>query len=914
MQQNRFNSLIQTMEIKQRTYALYSLHKAELEGLGNIERLPYSIKILLEALIRNYDGLSITMDHIRLLANWIEHRGGEQEIPFKPGRVVLQDFTGVPAVVDLAAMRDAVQRNGGDPDKINPQIPVDLVIDHSLNVEAYGRPNSIRDNMVQEYRQNEERYRFLRWAQSSFENFRVVPPGYGIVHQVNLEYLASGVMQQPGSFGTMLYPDSVIGTDSHTTMINGLGILGWGVGGIEAEAAMLGQPLYFVVPEVVGIKLKGALHEGVTATDVTLTITQFLRKKGVVGQFIEFYGPGLAEISSPDRATIANMAPEYGATLSYFPLDDETLNYFRLTGRSEEHIELLEGYYRKQGLFRTGNEPDPVYSETCEINLSAIVPSVAGPKRPQDRIELHALPQRLRETFICPTAQGGYGLTREKMEKKVWVEYDDGSKEVITEGSIVIASITSCTNTSNPSVMIGAGLLAKKAVEKGLTIPRFIKTSLTPGSKAVTEYLSRSSLLQPLEALGFYIDGYGCATCCGNSGPLSQEVDNAIIGHQLTVASILSGNRNFEGRIHPLVKMNFLASPPLVIAYALAGTMNINLTREPVGYTKEGTAVFLKEIWPSSKEIEQILQSTITPQIFIETYKDVFQGDLYWNSLSCEEDKLYAWDAASTYIQPPSYFEAAKDQKQENMIPRGVGDGRGAAHEAIKMRALALFGDSITTDHISPVGNIAADSPAGIYLYSQGVDRKDYNSYGSRRGNHQVMLRGTFANIRLRNRLVEGKEGGFTRYLPNGEMMTIYDAAMKYKENGTPLLVIAGKEYGTGSSRDWAAKGTSLLGVKAVLAESFERIHRSNLVGMGVLPLQFAEGKSAEAWGLDGTEEYVPHLPEITQPKQVVHLEVLHQSGVRTMIPAIVRLDSQVEIVYYRNNGILPYVLSILSS
>ncbi|MBP1155569.1 MULTISPECIES: aconitate hydratase AcnA [unclassified Paenibacillus] len=914
MQPDRFNSLIRTMEVQQRSYALYSLAEAELQGFGNIAQLPYSIKILLESLIRNYDEHSITMHHIRLLADWTEHRGGQQEIPFKPGRVVLQDFTGVPAVVDLASMRDAVQRNGGDPDKINPQIPVDLVIDHSLSVESYGRPDSIRDNMSQEYQQNEERYRFLRWAQMSFENFRVVPPGYGIVHQVNLEYLASGVIRQPSPYGTMLFPDSVIGTDSHTTMINGLGILGWGVGGIEAEAAMLGQPLYFVVPQVVGIKLTGTLREGVTATDVALAITQFLRHKGVVGQFIEFYGPGLSEISSPDRATIANMAPEYGATLSYFPPDQETLNYFRLTGRSEEHIELMESYYRKQGLFRTETAPDPLFTDTCEMDLSTIMPSVAGPKRPQDRIELPNLPERLREAFMRPSAQGGYGLTKEHMEKKVWVEYDDGDKEEMKEGSIVIASITSCTNTSNPSVMIGAGLLAQKAVEKGLTIPRFVKTSLTPGSRAVTEYLSRSGLLTSLQALGFYIDGYGCATCCGNSGPLPPKVDRAITSHQLTVASVLSGNRNFEGRIHPLVKMNFLASPPLVIAYALTGTMNIDLTSEPVGYTQEGTAVFLKDIWPSSKEVEHILQSTLTPEIFSETYKDMFQGDRLWNSLSSDNDRQYTWDAASTYIQPPPYFHHAVDREHVNKIPMSQGDGYRAASDALRMRALAVLGDSITTDHISPVGNIAVDSPAGKYLRSRGVERKDYNSYGSRRGNHQVMLRGTFANIRLRNRMVEGKEGGYTRYLPDDELMTIYDAAMKYKESGTPLLVIAGKEYGTGSSRDWAAKGTLLLGVKAVLAESFERIHRSNLVGMGVLPIQFADGKNAEAWGLSGEEEYVLHAPEFSQPKQKVQLEVVQPDGGRVHIPVIVRLDSQVEIVYYRNNGILPYVLSILSS
>lgn len=900
MAQNPTNGWIQTIEGLDKPYKIYSLKKAEQQGLGAISRLPFSLKILLESMMRNFDGKAVLMEHIRLLADWAECRTGHEEIPFKPGRVVLQDFTGVPAVVDLAAMREAVHQSGGDPAIINPQIPVDLIIDHSLIVDAYGNEDSMKENMALEYERNEERYRFLRWAQSSFQNFRVVPPGNGIVHQVNLEYLATGVIQQHVQDDLYVFPDSVIGTDSHTTMINGLGILGWGVGGIEAESAMLGQPLYFVVPEVIGIKLTGKLQEGVTATDLTLTITQWLRKIGVVGKFIEFFGEGLQHISAADRATIANMAPEYGATLSYFPMDQETLRYLSLTGRTPQQLALIERYYREQGIFRTESTEDPIFTQSLELDLSIIKPSIAGPKRPQDRLELDEVTAQVSEVLIRSIAEGGYGLAEEQLRNKVEVHYEDGATERLETGSIVIAAITSCTNTSNPSVMIGAGLLAQKALAKGLKVPRFVKTSLTPGSRVVTAYLRKAGLLDSLESLGFYVDGYGCASCGGNTGPLSESVAETIKNHQLTVASILSGNRNFEGRIHPLVKMNFLASPPLVIAYALAGTMNIDLTADPLGHTKEGQPVLLKDIWPTAEEIQKMIDSTIHPDIYAQTFSQMFQGDERWNRLDSIDNKLYAWDPASTYIQRPSYIK----KNDETSAHAGT----------IRMRALGLFGDSITTDHISPVGNIAVHSPAGKYLHEQGVASKDFNQYGARRGNYHVMIRGTFANIRLRNRIADGKEGGYTRFMPTGEMMTIYDAAMRYQDNGVPLIVIAGKEYGTGSSRDWAAKGTALLGVKAVLAESFERIHRSNLVGMGVLPLQFLDGEGAGSLGLNGTETYHLHLPAHLEPRQRVDLEVVRADGDQMRIEVVLRLDSQVEIDYYQHSGILPFVLRKLTS
>lgn len=878
-------------------YHYYSLKALEDKGFANIDRLPFSIKVLLEAAVRQFDGRAITNEHVKQIAGWAEGRDDNKEIPFIPARIVLQDFTGVPVVVDLAAMRATMKRSGGDPKRINPLVPVDLVIDHSVMVDAFGTKDALDYNMKVEFERNEERYRFLRWAQTAFDNFRAVPPATGIVHQVNLEYLASVAATKTTDGETDVYPDSLVGTDSHTTMINGLGVVGWGVGGIEAEAGMLGQPLYFVSPEVIGFKLTGSLAEGATATDLALTVTQILRKKGVVGKFVEFYGSGLSNISLADRATVANMAPEYGATIGFFPVDSETLNYLRSTGRSEEQIALVEAYYKAQGMFRTDDTPDPAFSDAIELDLSTIVPSLAGPKRPQDRVELTAMKESFNTIIRTPIDKGGYGLTDEKIDETVEVNHPNGETTKLGTGAVVIAAITSCTNTSNPSVMLGAGLVAKKAVERGLKKPAYVKSSLTPGSLVVTEYLQKAGLIDPLEALGFHVAGYGCATCIGNSGPLPDEVSQAIADNDLTVAAVLSGNRNFEGRVHAQVKANYLASPPLVVAYALAGTVNIDLANDPIGYDGDNKPVYLKDIWPTNDEIKTAISTALTPQMFRDKYENVFTQNEQWNQIPVPQGELYEWDAKSTYIQEPPFFIDLGEQMGD------IGEIRNA-------KTLALMGDSVTTDHISPAGNIKTDSPGGKYLLEHGVQKQDFNSYGSRRGNHEVMMRGTFANIRIRNQVAPGTEGGVTTYLPNGEVMSIYDASMLYQGENTNLVVIAGKEYGTGSSRDWAAKGTFLLGVKAVIAESFERIHRSNLVGMGVLPLQFPEGLSWKTLGITGRETFdITGIDNGVQPGQTVQVQATREDGSTFEFSAIVRLDSMVDVDYYRNGGILQTVL-----
>ncbi|MDO7908248.1 aconitate hydratase AcnA [Paenibacillus sp. JX-17] len=891
-------STAQSLEVGGKSYRYYSLPAmAEQQGHENISKLPFSIKVLLEAAVRQFDGRAITDEHVKQIAGWGVSSDHNKEIPFIPARIVLQDFTGVPVVVDLAAMRDTVKKAGGDPKRINPLVPVDLVIDHSVMVDAFGTKDALDYNINVEFERNEERYRFLRWAQTAFNNFRAVPPSTGIVHQVNLEYLASVAATKTIEGETYVFPDSLVGTDSHTTMINGLGVVGWGVGGIEAEAGMLGQPLYFVTPDVIGFKLTGSLTEGATATDLALTVTQMLRKKGVVGKFVEFYGPGLANISLADRATVANMAPEYGATIGFFPVDAETLNYLRSTGRDEEQVELVEAYYKAQGMFRTADTEDPVFTDTIELDLASVVPSLAGPKRPQDRIELRNMKEEFEGIIRTPIDKGGYGLSDEKIEQKVPVTHKDGSTSELGTGAVVIAAITSCTNTSNPSVMLGAGLLAKKAVARGLTKPGYVKSSLTPGSLVVTEYLEKAGLIAPLEALGFHVAGYGCATCIGNSGPLPDEVSQAIADNDMTVAAVLSGNRNFEGRVHAQVKANYLASPPLVVAYALAGTVNIDLQNDPIGYDQENQPVYLKDIWPSSEEIKEAISLSLSPDMFRRKYENVFTANEKWNSIPVPEGELYEWDEKSTYIQNPPFFE-------------NIQDGMNDIQDVKNARVLALLGDSVTTDHISPAGNIAPSSPAGEYLKEHGVERKDFNSYGSRRGNHEVMMRGTFANIRIRNNVAPGTEGGVTKHLPTDEVMSIYDASMKYQAGGQNLVVIAGKEYGTGSSRDWAAKGTFLLGVKAVIAESFERIHRSNLVGMGVLPLQFQEGYGWSSLGLDGNETFdILGLSNEVTPGQLLTVVAKREDGTKFEFPVTARLDSMVDIDYYHNGGILQTVL-----
>ncbi|HEY57347.1 MAG TPA: aconitate hydratase AcnA [Anaerolineae bacterium] len=874
----------------------YRLAALEERGLTQIDRLPFSIRVMLESVLRQVNGVEITEEDVVNLAKWTPRAEHRPTLPYSPARVVMQDFTGVPAVVDLAAMRSAMARLGRDPAKVNPLIPVHLIIDHSVQVDFFATPDALRRNVELEFRRNRERYEFLHWGQKAFDNFKVVPPATGIIHQVNLEYLARVVMTTKVDGETVAYPDTLVGTDSHTVMINGLGVVGWGVGGIEAEAAILGQPIYMVTPDVIGFKLYGELREGVTATDLVLTVTNILRQKGVVGKFVEFFGPGVIALSLPDRATIANMAPEYGATMGFFPVDEETLRYLRLTGRPEELIDLVERYTKAQGLFRTLDTPDPEFTDVVELDLSTVETCVAGPKRPQDRVRLFDLKPAFRKALTNEKGLHGFGLKPEDLVRKVPV-VRNGQEAELTHGSVVIAAITSCTNTSNPSVLIAAGLLAKKAVEKGLRTKPYVKTSLAPGSRVVTEYLKQAGLLEPLAQLGFQLVGYGCTTCIGNSGPLPPEVAKAVTEGDLVVAAVSSGNRNFEGRVHPLVKAHYLMSPPLVVAYALAGTVDFDMATDPLGYDQDGNPVYLRDIWPSTEEIQRAIDEHVTPDLFKEKYADVFTGNEMWNSLPSPDGEIYAWSPDSTYIQePPFFMDLSLDVPPITEI-----------HNA---RALAVLGDSVTTDHISPAGAIPPDSPAGKHLISKGVQPKDFNSYGSRRGNHEVMMRGTFANIRLRNKLVPGVEGGYTIHLPDGEQMTIYDAAMKYQEEGVPLVVLAGKEYGTGSSRDWAAKGTALLGVKAVIAESFERIHRSNLVGMGVLPLQFKPGDSVESLGLTGHEVFhIEGLKDDLEPLSVVTVRAVREDGTEITFPVIVRLDTTMEITYYRNGGILHTVL-----
>jgi aconitate hydratase len=880
-------------------YTYYRLDKLERDGLTNLGQLPYSIRVLLESLLRLCNEREITRQDVINLAGWQPvptadaDKGVRSTVPFRPARVIMQDFTGVPAVVDLAAMRSTVARLGGAPEMINPLVPVDLVVDHSVQVDFFASPDALQRNAELEFQRNRERYEFLRWGQKAFANFRVVPPATGIVHQVNLEYLAQVVMVNAESEA---YPDTLVGTDSHTTMINGLGVVGWGVGGIEAEAAMLGQPIDMLAPDVIGFRLIGKPAEGLTATDLVLTVTQMLRKKGVVDKFVEFFGNGLAALSLPDRATIANMAPEYGATMGFFPVDDETLRYLRLTGRPVEVIERVERYCKEQGLFRTADTPDPLYTDTLELDLGKIEPSLAGPKRPQDRVPLKDMRRAFRAALTAPVQDRGYGLSETTLDTKAVIG-TNGSCSEIGHGSVVIAAITSCTNTSNPSVMVAAGLVAKKAAERGLKACPFVKTSLAPGSRVVTEYLQRAGLLEPLAYLGFNIVGYGCTTCIGNSGPISGEIVKAIASNDLVAAAVLSGNRNFEGRVHPSTRANYLASPPLVVAYALAGTVDIDFATDPIGTDKDGKPVYLRELWPSSAEVAQAVAESVSAGMFQEKYSNVFTGNETWNAIPVGEGQLYEWGDKSTYIQEPPFFESLGEE-----IPH-IQD----IHAA---RVLAFLGDSITTDHISPAGNIAPDSPAGKFLIANGVQAREFNSYGSRRGNDRVMTRGTFANIRLKNRLVPGVEGGVTVHLPDGERMSIYEAAEKYRESGIPTVILAGKEYGTGSSRDWAAKGTRLLGVKAVLAESFERIHRSNLVGMGVLPLVFRPGQNADSLGLTGVETFdITGLSDQMLPQNEVIVNAHKPDGTLITFRAIARLNTTVEVEYYRNGGVLNTVL-----
>ncbi len=897
--QNSFGAL-DTLNTTSGEVFYFRLKRLEELGLTTLERLPFSIRVMLESLLRQCDEHEITRHDVINLARWTPFVRERPTLPFKPARVIMQDFTGVPAVVDLAAMRSAIARLGGDPRQINPLVPVDLVIDHSVQVDFFAAGDALARNAELEFQRNRERYEFLRWGQKAFDNFRVVPPATGIVHQVNLEYLATVVMRSEQDGKQVIFPDTLVGTDSHTTMINGLGVVGWGVGGIEAEAAMLGQPIDMLTPDVIGFKLFGTLADGVTATDLTLTVTQMLRKKGVVDKFVEFYGPGLSSMSLPDRATIANMAPEYGATIGFFPVDAETIRYLRLTGRPDDLVDLIESYCKAQGLFRNQNTPDPLFTDTLELDLGTVVPSLAGPKRPQDRVPLTEMQRSFRAALSAPIKERGYELQKEDLAKKVMVG-TNGSGAELSHGSVVIAAITSCTNTSNPSVMIGAGLLAKKAVARGLRTKPYVKTSLAPGSRVVTEYLQKAEVLDALVSLGFNIVGYGCTTCIGNSGPLSGEIVKAITGSDLVAAAVLSGNRNFEGRVHPYVRANYLASPPLVVAYALAGTVDIDLVNDPIGFDQSGQPVYLQEIWPSTQEILDTLAKSIQPQMFQQKYGDVFSGNETWNAIGAEESELYTWDAQSTYIQEPPFFEELTTDVPSIQPIRGA-------------RVLAVFGDSITTDHISPAGSIQAESPAGRFLIAQGVQPRDFNSYGSRRGNDRVMTRGTFANIRLKNRMVPGVEGGVTIYLSKPgstePRLSIYDAAMKYRQDGVSLVILAGKEYGTGSSRDWAAKGTNLLGVKAVIAESYERIHRSNLVGMGIIPLQFKPGDSVDTLGLTGREVfYIDGLNNDLKPQCELTVRAVKPDGSEIKFQAIARLNTTIEIEYYRNGGILHTVL-----
>jgi aconitate hydratase len=894
MSKNSFGSQA-TLQVGADSYTIFRLD-AVYKKYPEAAKLPFSLKILLENLLRTEDGASVTPAHVEAVAKWQANAEPSQEIAFTPSRVLLQDFTGVPAVVDLAAMRDAMKKMGGDPKKINPLQPVELVIDHSVQVDVFGSKDALQKNAALEFERNQERYRFLKWGQQGFENFKAVPPDTGIVHQVNLEFLARVVMAMPGDGGRLAYPDTLVGTDSHTTMINGLGVLGWGVGGIEAEAAMLGQPVSMLLPHVVGVRLTGSLAEGATATDLVLTVTQMLRKHGVVGKFVEFFGPGLAKLPLADRATIANMAPEYGATCGIFPIDAETVRYLKFSGRSAAQLALVEAYAKEQGLWQDEKTPEATYTHALTLDLGTVEPSLAGPARPQDRVNLPGV-----KTSIL-AARDAY-RARPKQPKKSLLKADSdvAADRDVTDASVVIAAITSCTNTSNPSVLMAAGLLAKKAAEKGLASKPWVKPSIGPGSKVVSEYLERAGLLEALEKVGFYIVGYGCTTCIGNSGPLPAPISKAIDDKDLFVASVLSGNRNFEGRVHAEVRANYLASPPLVVAYALAGRADIDLTTEPIGEGKDGKDVFLKDIWPTQREVSDAVQKYVAPEMFEKVYADVYTGDEEWQSLAVPAGDLYAWEKDSTYVKHPPYFE-------------GMGAKPAALAPITGARVLALLGDSITTDHISPAGSIKADGPAGKYLLERGVKKEDFNSYGSRRGNHEVMVRGTFANVRLRNQLAPGTEGGLTRYLPTGETMSIFDASVKYIADGVPLFVIAGKEYGSGSSRDWAAKGPKLLGIRAVLAESYERIHRSNLVGMGILPLQFPAGESAATLGLTGEEVFdvvalEPLLESGFKSGREVIVKAKSADGKTKELRAVVRIDTPQEVLYYKHGGILPYVL-----
>jgi aconitate hydratase A / 2-methylisocitrate dehydratase len=890
-----------TLKVGTKTYVYYSLPVAEKNGLKGISRLPFSMKVLLENLLRHEDGRSVSKEDIQACAQWLKTKSSERDIAFRPARVLMQDFTGVPAVVDLAAMRDAMKNLGGAAKRINPLVPVDLVIDHSVAVTYFGDNSAFKKNVEEEYKQNEERYRFLKWAQGSFENFRVVPPGTGICHQVNLEYLSQTVFTAKGTVnvegkavtGEIAYPDTLVGTDSHTTMVNGLSVLGWGVGGIEAEAAMLGQPYSMVLPEVIGVKLSGSLKEGVTATDLVLTVTQMLRKRGVVGKFVEFFGPGLAGLTIADRATLGNMSPEYGATCGFFPIDDDTLEYLRATARSEARVALVAAYAKAQGMYRTKNTPDPVFTDVLKLELASVIPSLAGPKRPQDRVALKDVKAGFAVAMdreFSKSAEAG---------KRVPV---DGREHDLGHGDVVIAAITSCTNTSNPTVMVGAGLLARNAVAKGLTVKPWVKTSLAPGSQVVGEYLSKSGLQKDLDKLGFNLVGYGCTTCIGNSGPLPPEISKAINDHDLVAAAVLSGNRNFEGRVNQDVRANYLASPPLVVAYAIAGTMNFDFAKMPLGIDKAGKKVFLKDIWPASRDIAAVIKKTITKQVFARKYADVFKGDAVWSKIAVKGGLTYQWDRKSTYVQNPPYFA------HMSRTPGQISD-------IVEARIVGLFLDSITTDHISPAGSIKAASPAGKYLVDHKVKPADFNQYGTRRGNHEVMMRGTFANIRIRNQMVPGVEGGVTIHYPSRDQLPIYDAAMRYKSENVPLVVFAGKEYGTGSSRDWAAKGTVLLGIRAVICQSFERIHRSNLIGMGVIPLVFDEGTSWQTLGLTGSEQVtIRGLHGDLKPRQRMIAEIVAADGSLKRVPLLCRIDTLDELEYFKNGGILQYVLRQLAA
>jgi aconitate hydratase len=889
-----------TLQVGSKTYAYFSLPTAERNGLKGISRLPFSMKVLLENLLRNEDGRTVTKDDIKAVAEWLKTKTSEHEFAFRPARVLMQDFTGVPAVVDLAAMRDAMKQLGGDPKKINPQVPVDLVIDHSVAVTFFGNNQAFKKNVDEEYRQNQERYKFLKWAQRSFDNFSVVPPGTGICHQVNLEYLSRVIWSRKdkvkvdGKAATMevAYPDTVVGTDSHTTMVNGLSVLGWGVGGIEAEAAMLGQPLSMVLPEVIGFKFSGKLKEGVTATDLVLTVTEMLRKRGVVGKFVEFFGPGLTHLTIADRATLGNMSPEYGATCGFSPIDDDTIRYMKDTGRSAELVALVAAYAKAQGMYRVKTTPDPMFTDILKLELGSVEPSLAGPKRPQDRIALKEVKSGFATSMDKEFGKSSEAKKRVKVSGK---NYDLG------HGDVVIAAITSCTNTSNPNVMIGAGLLARKAAAKGLTVKPWVKTSLAPGSQVVGEYLDKSGLQKDLDKLGFNLVGFGCTTCIGNSGPLPPENSKAINDNDLVAAAVLSGNRNFEGRVNADVRANYLASPPLVVSYALAGSMNVDIAKEPLGVDQKGKKVFLKDIWPSNKEIGEFVAKNITKQIFTKKYADVFKGDANWRKISVKGGMTYDWDKKSTYVQNPPYFV-------------GMGRHPKPLEDIVDARVLALLLDSITTDHISPAGSIKIDSPAGKYLVGHKVKPADFNQYGTRRGNHEVMMRGTFANIRIKNQMVPGVEGGVTVHYPSKQRMPIYDAAMKYKADHVPLVVFAGKEYGSGSSRDWAAKGSVLLGVRAVVCQSFERIHRSNLVGMGVMPLVFEEGTSWQSLGLKGDEQVtIRGLHGELKPGQRLIAEIVSGNGTLKRVPLICRIDTLDELDYFKNGGILQYVLRQLA-